>query len=144
MQMRQGSVMPRKTDAAKPRSVSASQLKQLRADSIRTLQEMEDAIVRTRNQLKTMEIMMRRVRKMIESGRTAGEVAQANNAAVARAATSEIIREVQGSRHRAQQAQFKLAAAEGSTMAEIARGWGISRQLVSRMVKEPTPRRRQR
>jgi len=30
----------------------------------------------------------------------------------------------------------------GATMAEIARNWGVSRQLVSRMVKEATPRRR--
>jgi transposase-like protein len=64
------------------------------------------------------------------------------NAAHARAATSEIIRDVQAARHRAQQAQFKLAAAEGSTMAEIARAWGVSRQLVSRMVKEATSRRK--
>jgi translation initiation factor 2B subunit (eIF-2B alpha/beta/delta family) len=134
--------MSRRTEAAEPKSVSASQMNLLREESIRTLREMEEAIVRTRDQLKTMEMMMRRVRRMIESGKGAGDVARANNAAAARAATSEIIREVQAARHRAQQAQFKLAAAEGSTMAEIARGWGVSRQLVSRMVKEPTARRK--
>lgn len=114
----------------------------LREDAARTLREMEEAIIRTRSQLKFMETLMRRVRKMIESGKSATEVAKVANAAQARAATSDIIREVQAARHRAQQAQFKLAAAEGSTMAEIARGWGVSRQLVSRMVKESTPRRK--
>jgi hypothetical protein len=85
---------------------------------------------------------MRRARRMVESGRSASEVARLNGAAEARAANSEMLRKVQAARHRAQQAQFKLASAEGSTMADIARGWGVSRQLVSRMVKEPTPRRR--
>jgi hypothetical protein len=136
--------MARSANAVNTKSVSATQMNLLRDEAIRTMREMEDAIVRTRNQLKTMELLMRRARKMLESGRAAGDVALANNAAQGRAATSQIIREVQAARHRAQQAQFKLAAAEGRTMAEIARAWGVSRQLVSRMVKEPTPRRPKR
>jgi ribosomal protein S20 len=134
--------MPTAPNGPRPKTTSSAQLAALREDAARTLQEMEEAIVRTRSQLKIMETLMRRVRKMIESGRSATEVAGVANAAQARAATSDIIREVQAARHRAQQAQFKLAAAEGSTMAEIARGWGVSRQLVSRMVKEPSPRRK--
>jgi len=133
--------MARNPSAAKPRNTPA-QMQILRDEAIRSIGEMEEAILTTRNQLKVMETVMRRGRKMLESGRSASEVASVNHAAEARAATSEIIRRVQGARHRAQQAQFKLAAAEGATMAEIARGWGVSRQLVSRMVKEPMPRRR--
>jgi len=134
--------MPRKAQVAKPRAVSPSQMQALRDESIRTLREMEEAVVRTRNQLKVMETLLRRAGRLLESGKTATEVARLGNAAQARANTSEIIRQVQAARHSAQQAQFKQAAAEGSTMAEIARGWGVSRQLVSRMVKEPTRRRK--
>ncbi len=134
--------MPRAANVPRAKTVSPAQMAALRDEAARTLREMEEAIVRTRSQLKFMETLMRRVRKMIEAGRSATEVATVANAAAARAATSDIIREVQAARHRAQQAQFKLAAAEGSTMAEIARGWGVSRQLVSRMVKEPAPRRK--
>jgi len=133
--------MARNPNAGKPRNTPA-QMQSLRDEAIRSIGEMEEAILATRNQLRVMEAVMRRGRKMLESGRGASEVASVNHAAEARAATSEIIRRVQGARHRAQQAQFKLAAAEGATMAEIARGWGVSRQLVSRMVKEPMPRRR--
>jgi len=133
--------MARNPNAGKPRNTPA-QMQSLRDEAIRSIGEMEEAILATRNQLRVMEAVMRRGRKMLESGRGASEVATVNHAAEARAATSEIIRRVQGARHRAQQAQFKLAAAEGATMAEIARGWGVSRQLVSRMVKEPMPRRR--
>jgi transposase-like protein len=124
------------------RAPSSAQLQGLRQDAIRELEDLEAAIVRTRNQLRFMENVLRRVRKSLESGRPASEVARTADAAEARLATSKVIREVQAARHRAQRAQFKLAAAEGSTMAEIARRWGVSRQLVSRMVKEPNPRRR--
>jgi len=134
--------MPRRASAATSKAAPPPQLDALRAEVIRTMGEFEDAIIATRNQLKVMETLMRRVRRMMESGRSANEIARQANAAQARAATSKIIRDVQAARHRAQQAQFKMAAAEGATMAEIARNWGVSRQLVSRMVKEGTPRRR--
>jgi len=134
--------MPPKTPNAKPKAVTSAELHKLRAESVRTLTEMEEAIVRTRNQLRFMETLMRRVRRMLESGGSATEVARLASAAQARANMSEIIREVQGARHQAQRAQFRLAVAEGATLAEIARTWGVSRQLVSRMVKEPNPRGR--
>jgi Homeodomain-like domain len=132
--------MPRARATQKSRS--SAQMQALREDALRELAEFEAAIVRTRDQLKFMEGVIRRVRKMTESGRSPSEVADAVDFAKGRAATSAVIREVQAARHRAQRAQFKLAAAEGATMAEIARQWGVSRQLVSRMVKEPSPRRR--
>lgn len=132
--------MPTSPNGPKAKAPSAAQMAVLREEATRTMRELEEAIVRTRSQMKLMETLMRRIRRMVESGRNATEVANVANAAQGRAATSEMIREVQAARHRAQQAQFKLAAAEGSTMAEIARAWGVSRQLVSRMVKEPSPR----
>jgi hypothetical protein len=134
--------MPRKSPAARTKTPSQPQLDALRNDAVRSLRELEEAIVTTRAQLKVMETLMRRSRRMMETGRGANEVARTANAAQARASTSKIIRDVQAARHRAQQAQFKMAAAEGATMAEIARNWGVSRQLVSRMVKEATPRHR--
>ena len=133
--------MPRKA-SARTKTPSQPQLDALRDDVVRSLRELEEAILTTRTQLKFMETLMRRARRMMETGRGANEVARTAHAAEARANTSKIIRDVQAARHRAQQAQFKMAAAEGATMAEIARNWGVSRQLVSRMVKEATPRRR--
>ena len=134
--------MPRKSPATRTKTPSQPQLDALRAEVIHTIEELEAAISATRNQLKFMETLMRRVRRMLETGKGANDVARVAHAAQARANTSQIIRDVQAARHRAQQAQFKMAAAEGATMAEIARNWGVSRQLVSRMVKESTPRRR--
>jgi DNA-directed RNA polymerase specialized sigma24 family protein len=53
-----------------------------------------------------------------------------------RAAVNAALAEMQQARHRSQRSLFLLAADEGFSLAEIARTWGISRQLVSRMTKE--------
>ncbi len=134
--------MPSRPHAAKSQRVSTARMELLREESIVSMRELEESIVRMRNQLKWLETALRRSRRMLETGRLAGEMAMTADLAGGRRATSVFMREIQAARHRAQRAQFQLAAAEGSSMADIARVWGVSRQLVSRMVKEPMPRRK--
>ena len=55
-----------------------------------------------------------------------------------RAAVSTAIIELERARHDAQRLLFLLLQAEGQSMTGIARTWGISRQLVSRLVNEST------
>lgn len=45
--------------------------------------------------------------------------------------------ELERARHRAQQLIFRILVAEGKSATDIARVWGISRQLVSRLLNEP-------
>lgn len=134
--------MPSKPHAAKSQRVTTARMELLREESIVSMRELEESIVRMRNQLKWLETALRRSRRMLESGRLAGEMATTADLAGGRRATSVLMHDIQAARHRAQRAQFQLAAAEGSNMADIARVWGVSRQLVSRMVKEPMPRRK--
>jgi hypothetical protein len=134
--------MPSRPRVPKPRAVSPARIQALREESIQSLLEMEEALVHVRTHLKTLEATMRRARRLAATGLPALDIAVATNAAQMRAGTSATIDEIQLARHRARQLQFKVAAAEGASMAEIARGWGVSRQLVSRMVKEPVARRR--
>jgi DNA invertase Pin-like site-specific DNA recombinase len=54
-----------------------------------------------------------------------------------RAAVSNGIAELERTRHQAQRLLFRLLQAEGQSMTNIARTWGISRQLVSRLINEP-------
>jgi len=56
-----------------------------------------------------------------------------------RASVSDALTELERTRHDAQRLLFQLLHAEGRTMADIGRTWGISRQLVSRLVNEPDP-----
>ena len=54
-----------------------------------------------------------------------------------RASVSSGIVELERTRHEAQRLLFRLLQAEGQTMTNIGRMWGISRQLVSRLINEP-------
>jgi ParB-like chromosome segregation protein Spo0J len=114
----------------------------LRDESILSLRELEETVARMQRQLNVLEAALRRTHRLLSGGGMASDVVKIADVARVRTATSMIMYEIQGARHRAQRAQFQLAAAEGTTMAAIARSWGVSRQLVSRMVKEPVPRRR--
>lgn len=134
--------MPSQPHAAKSQRVLTARMQLLREESIVSLRELEETVVRMRNQLKVLETALRRAHRMLDNGSLASEMAVAANVAAGRQATSAVMREIQMARHRAQRAQFQLAAAEGNSMADIARAWGVSRQLVSRMVKEPMPRRK--
>jgi hypothetical protein len=42
-------------------------------------------------------------------------------------------------RHRAQQLVYRLSALDGESITDISRRWGVSRQLVSRMLNEHGP-----
>ncbi|MGH9045148.1 MAG: helix-turn-helix domain-containing protein [Acidimicrobiales bacterium] len=126
------------------RHVTAAEMRRFRELAIATLAEAEEVVVRTRQQLKVMEGGMRRARRIMEAGHSAREVADMVDVGEIRSASSEVIQEIQAARHRAQLMQFRMAAAEGMSLAEIARHWGVSRQLVSRIVKEPVPRLRPR
>ncbi len=55
-----------------------------------------------------------------------------------RASVSNGIVELERTRHEAQRLLFQLLQAEGQSMTDIGRTWGISRQLVSRLVNEVT------
>jgi DNA-directed RNA polymerase specialized sigma subunit len=56
-----------------------------------------------------------------------------------RATVSRSIVELERARHDAQRLLFQLLYSEGQTMTDIGRMWGISRQLVSRLINEPGP-----
>jgi DNA-directed RNA polymerase specialized sigma subunit len=56
-----------------------------------------------------------------------------------RASLSDSLAVLERTRHDAQRLLFQLLHQEGQTMADIGRMWGISRQLVSRLVNEPDP-----
>jgi aryl-alcohol dehydrogenase-like predicted oxidoreductase len=134
--------MPSQPHAAKSHRVRTARMDLLRHESIVAVRELEETVVRMRNHLKSLETGLRRAHRMLENGRLAREIAGSADFAGGRRATSALMHEIQAARHRAQRAQFQLAAAEGSSMADIARAWGVSRQLVSRMVKEPMSSRK--
>ena len=50
---------------------------------------------------------------------------------------SDSLAQLEHARHNTQCVLFRLLQAEGMSITDIARAWGISRQLVSRLINEP-------
>ena len=78
-------------------------------------------------------------RAAIAAGRPMTELESMIEPQSLRASVSDALTELERTRHDAQRLLFQLLHAEGQTMADIGRTWGISRQLVSRLVNEPDP-----
>lgn len=78
-------------------------------------------------------------RKLVESGRPLAEFERITEPQPLRASLGHALAELERSRHDAQRLLFQLLHSEGQTLAGIGRTFGISRQLVSRLVNEPDP-----
>jgi hypothetical protein len=76
------------------------------------------------------------VDRIANAGNNVLEVAETIGLADFREALNAGAARVRRARHDFQRAMFLLAMAEGASLAEIARTWRVSRQLVSRMTKE--------
>jgi Homeodomain-like domain-containing protein len=74
--------------------------------------------------------------EQIERGVNALDLVRSMSLADRRETLQAAAARLQGCRHEFQRAMFLLSAAQGEPMAEIARAWRVSRQLVSRTIKE--------
>jgi hypothetical protein len=113
----------------------------LRAQATTDLEVLEQAAAALRGQLKTFETAIGKARRHLERGGTATELHGVVDIATARAALTRAAVAFEAVRHNSRLSVFRAQAAEGRTVAAIARDWGFSRQLVSRMMKENRRRR---
>jgi DNA-directed RNA polymerase specialized sigma subunit len=79
------------------------------------------------------------VRRHLAQGGTVSDVENFLEPEPLRAALSDAITELERARHESQRLMFRLLHSEGRTMTDIGRTYGISRQLVSRLINEPEP-----
>ena len=100
------------------------------------LEELILATVELRRQLVTHEAVCRQVLSDVREQAVIGPVLPVVRADLWRSATTDAIKEFEGTRHRARLARVAMSVDEGMTIAEIARSWGVSRQLASRWVRE--------
>jgi DNA-directed RNA polymerase sigma subunit (sigma70/sigma32) len=78
-------------------------------------------------------------RDLVASGRPIGNFEDVADPLPLRTALSDALADFERRRHAAQRYLFLLLQSEGKTLADIGRAYGISRQLVSRLVNEPEP-----
>lgn len=107
-----------------------------RDDAVTHIDELLQSAAALRADLRVFETGLRRVRRHLDRGTPASALHDALDIASARETLSQTAAQFQTARHTSRLSVFRLQAAEGMTIAEIARVWGLSRQLVSRMMKD--------
>jgi DNA invertase Pin-like site-specific DNA recombinase len=98
------------------------------------------AIAMARTEMRRGEQSLRRALQAIAEGQTIESLIVLKPPAEKRQAFLDALEEVHRTRHIVRQKVFAHALAAGLTITEMARAWGISRQLASRYVKEGATR----
>jgi hypothetical protein len=107
-----------------------------RKDVVNALREANAASENLTRMFGDLDVVTREAVEKVEYGSSALELAESMGLADRRENLNAAADRMRKSRHEFQRAMFLLALAEGSSRAEIARVWRVSRQLVSRMVGE--------
>lgn len=98
------------------------------------LDDVESAQTALREQMRELTSTIRRARRFLEEGEQSKRLPELTNITEHRAANNEALRRFETARLRAQHAFYRLGAEDGVSAAEIGRTWGVSRQLVSRVL----------
>jgi len=129
--------MPKGVTPPTAESVDPLRTSVLRRDVLSALDELDVATEESGRLFDRLRTQARHLRPQIERGAKASDLTHSLRISDCRAAVSQALTRIEKARHQFQRAMFLLAAAEGASLADIARAWGISRQLVSRMTREP-------
>lgn len=108
----------------------------LRQELLQSLKVLKDSAERVHDALNEAAGTYSVVRKLVEDGHRISELSDMIDPIPLRTALSDGVNGLERARHNSQRILFQILRAEGRTNAEIARKWGISRQLVSRLVNE--------
>ena len=109
----------------------------LRDEALRDLEVLLEKVAALRGELRSFETPLRRARAHLARGGTATDLHKVIDIITARETLSRTALEFEAIRHTSRISIFRMQAAEGMSLGAIARDWGVSRQLVSRMMKEP-------
>ncbi|MDQ1552297.1 MAG: hypothetical protein QOD50_1719 [Actinomycetota bacterium] len=104
----------------------------LRRRALDDLDELIDAAGEARKNLRSYQTVLERNRKHLAAGGRASDMAIRFDVPAVRASLSDRLKLIEQKRHASRVSLWRLQRFEGTTLAEIARMWGLSRQLVSR------------
>jgi hypothetical protein len=119
--------------------VRSDQENDLRGRYLASLDVLAGASDRVTDALRGAEEARAVVRRHLAQGGTVSGVEKFLEPEPLRAALSDAITALERARHESQRLMFRLLHSEGRTMTDIGRTYGISRQLVSRLINEPEP-----
>ena len=107
-----------------------------REQALAGLREFQQEAVTLRTALRRYEVVLGRVCRQVERGAALHEVMHKIGVSDLRADLVERLERFEEARHRMRVACFRMSLSEGLSIGGIARLWGISRQLASRLVNE--------
>ncbi len=108
----------------------------LRSSASSGLEELIEVTAALRRQLAVHESLCRRVLADVDGQVPVGRALTEVRADSWRSTVTTAIQEFEVTRHRARLALVAMSLQDGMSIAEIARAWGVSRQLASRWVQE--------
>jgi hypothetical protein len=101
----------------------------------------DDQLIAATQQLQTVldqfARYMRRTRRHLDVGGMVADIPQADELPTLRAGLTAATTNWEQARRDARAATFRLGITQGQTPAALAREWGLSRQLVSRILNDP-------
>jgi hypothetical protein len=119
------------------RSDGGREIEALRRQYLEGLDSLKTKYHQVRQALDDAAAALAQVRDHIEQGGLVSDFAVVLDPKSLRASMSTSLDELERTRHHVQRLLFRILEAEGQRKSDIARSWGISRQLVSRIIHEP-------
>ncbi len=111
----------------------------LQSQAVREADELLTTCVALRAELRRYEQAVRRARLRTSRGQAVEAVSDNPDFARVRARLTDRIAELEQRRRAWRSTMFRLQAQAGLSLAAIARQWGLSRQLVSRLIHGSEP-----
>ena len=105
-------------------------------EAVDALEGFISAVASARDELRRTERFLREVLRLVSEGHEVQSLILAKPPGGRRQAYQDALEEVNRSRHLARQKTFALALERGVSVSDLARAWGVSRQLAARYLKE--------
>ena len=117
--------------------LSSDRVGELRQELLEHLDGLQELVGKVSAALEDASGSYAQTRDILASGGRLSDLEQVVDPIRVRSNLVSSLVELEHMRHRAQSLIFRLLCEEGRSMTDIANVWGISRQLVSRLVNEP-------
>ena len=112
-------------------------LSDLRAEYVRALERLGIASEQLRDALTDAHASLLVIRERADDDARISDLIELVDPKPLRTSLAGALNELERARHASQKVLFRILFVEGTSMSDIARHWGISRQLVSRLINEP-------
>jgi hypothetical protein len=104
----------------------------LRDHALGDLDALIEIIAEARTDLRSYQSALNKTRRHLEAGGRASDTSALFDIATVRMTFSDRLNRIERARSASRLSFWRLQVSEGKTIADVARSWGFSRQLVSR------------